>query len=136
MSNYDQFKKAYIEAMLWADRPEEEEWDEDNFSEELNEAIEADCAAFWMKHGENINDETCLRNNEEWSPADLAGHDFWLTRQGHGTGFWDSGRWEKPYDYEFSASAKEFDLFDVYLGDDGMVYGSGQSKVTVYGKID
>ena len=27
----------------------------------------------------------------EWT-ADQAGHDFWLTRNGHGTGFWDRGK--------------------------------------------
>ncbi len=27
----------------------------------------------------------------EWSRAELLGHDLWLTRNRHGTGFWDRG---------------------------------------------
>lgn len=27
----------------------------------------------------------------EWSAAESDGHDFWLTRGGHGAGFWDRG---------------------------------------------
>lgn len=33
---------------------------------------------------------------DEWYP-DQAGHDFWLTRNGHGAGFWDRGRERGDY---------------------------------------
>ena len=30
-------------------------------------------------------------DNENEGTAEKAGHDFWLTSQGHGSGFWDGG---------------------------------------------
>jgi len=27
-------------------------------------------------------------DHPQWSAAELGGHDFWLTRNGHGAGFW------------------------------------------------
>ncbi len=47
------------------------------------------------------------------------GHDFWLTRNGHGAGFWDG-------DYingdALTILAKKFKPVDMYVGDDGKVY--------------
>jgi hypothetical protein len=32
-----------------------------------------------------------LYNVTDYKPQAMAGHDYWLTRNGHGTGFWDRG---------------------------------------------
>lgn len=50
-----------------------------------------------------------------------AGHDFWLTRNGHGAGFWD-GDWPEPHASELDAAAKAAGSVDAYLGDDGKVW--------------
>jgi hypothetical protein len=50
-----------------------------------------------------------------------AGHDFWLTRCGHGAGFWD-GDWPEPYATMLTDAAKAFGEVDLYVGDDGMIY--------------
>ena len=46
-------------------------------------------------------------------------HDFWLTRNGHGAGFWDG-------DYEFGDEltkiAEKFKQVELYVGDDGKIY--------------
>ena len=47
---------------------------------------------------QRLEGEACERESEQYSAEDLAGHDFWLTRNGHGTGFWDAGRWKAPPD--------------------------------------
>jgi len=57
---------------------------------------------------------------DEWS-AEEAGHDFFLTRNGHGTGFWDRGRDAGEL---LSKAAKTFGSQDFYVGDDGKVYVS------------
>ena len=54
--------------------------------------------------------------------AERAGHDFWLTRNGHGAGYWDrdlgavgDSLTEKAHDYGDA---------DLYRGDDGLIYVS------------
>lgn len=56
--------------------------------------------------------------------ADMVGHDFYLTRNGHGVGFWDRdlgevGDW-------LTAMTKPFREASLYLGDDGNVYYSNR----------
>lgn len=54
-----------------------------------------------------------------------AGHDFWLTRNGHGTGFWD-----RTYANDVSAmigdeladQARSYGEVDLYIGDDGAIH--------------
>jgi hypothetical protein len=49
------------------------------------------------------------------------GHDLWLTRRGHGAGFWD-GDWPMPYSVDFSDAARGLGDCDLYRGDDGRLY--------------
>jgi hypothetical protein len=48
------------------------------------------------------------------------GHDFWLTRNGHGAGFWDRGLGEVGE--LLTAICKPFGSVDLYVGDDGQLY--------------
>ena len=49
-----------------------------------------------------------------------AGHDFWLTRNGHGAGFWD-GDWGAD-GIVLTEYCKKFNEVFVYMGDDGKIY--------------
>ena len=55
-----------------------------------------------------------------WTIEEQAGHDFWLTRNRHGAGFWN-GDW-----FNVSGSltqlAQTFGEADLYVGDDGRIY--------------
>lgn len=51
-----------------------------------------------------------------------AGHDFWLTRNGHGAGFWD-GDWPEPDATQLTTASKGFGPFTLYIGDDNKVHG-------------
>ncbi|QNP78372.1 hypothetical protein [Agrobacterium tumefaciens] len=53
--------------------------------------------------------------------AAMAGHDFWLTRCGHGAGFWD-GDWPEPAASVLTTASEEFGNVDLYVGDDGQIY--------------
>lgn len=53
---------------------------------------------------------------------ELAGHDFWLTRNHHGAGFWDRGLGERGE--RLTKAANAYGSVDLYVGDDGQVYGS------------
>lgn len=48
------------------------------------------------------------------------GHDFWLTRNGHGAGFWD--RDLGPVGDKLTKVCDEFKEVWLYLGDDGLIY--------------
>jgi hypothetical protein len=52
---------------------------------------------------------------------DLIGHDFLLTRNGHGVGFWDRGYGERG-DW-LSKQSHPYGTWDLYVGDDGELHG-------------
>lgn len=68
-----------------------------------------DCAR--MLHPDN---EGCAWN--------AAAHDFILTRNRHGTGFWEAGRWSKPWGEKLTTLATSFGELNCYV-DDGVIYG-------------
>lgn len=80
------FVRAYEECALWASTNENGEpldrtYDIDDFSKDTNKRIQEDCTNF-------INDN--WTDLKELSPS-KCGHDFFLTRNRHGAGFWDRG---------------------------------------------
>lgn len=88
----DGFTLAYIEAFMWTncDSGHEKEF----LANELGTRritkksmadIISDCAAF-QAHAKPLLDQAYDRDGYD---EDQAGRDFWLTRQGHGVGFWD-----------------------------------------------
>jgi len=112
----DAFTKAYIEALLWSNSGEHESpLGEDanitQISEELNKIIAFECKAFQDKYGH-------LFKGEEHR----AGHDFALTRNGHGAGFWETDRWQKDVGEQLTQASKEFGESEVYFGDDTLIY--------------
>ena len=48
------------------------------------------------------------------------GHDFWLTRNGHGDGFW--GRGLGAVGDELTKASKPYGEVCLYVGDDGLIY--------------
>ena len=78
----------------------------DEMSPTLQAAILADCAAFQVANAANLDE----------ADDSQAGHDFWLTRQGHGTGFWDRG------DGVYGSAAKR-DALDAAARKVGEFYG-------------
>lgn len=86
----DEFTKAYIECALWT---EQDELPADAvLAEETLARIIEDCALFQHAHAALLEIAYELyTHNPEWSHAAQAGHDFWLTRNRHGAGFWDRG---------------------------------------------
>ena len=121
-----EFRNAYISALLWAEHDESGEPLDANYSEEdlapeALEQIEADCAAFFNANATLLNDTNCLRYGPDFGPVVRAGHDFWLTRNGHGAGFWD-GDWAEPVGEALTVAAKSFGECSPYVGDDGLIY--------------
>jgi hypothetical protein len=116
------FRAAYVEALYFTDGQglDNDEFDAgDELSPEANEQIDADCKAFYEANEQHITDDACRYSR--CSPAEYAGHDFWLTRNGHGCGFWD-GDWTEPQATALDDAAKAFGEVSAYKGDDGLVY--------------
>lgn len=51
-----------------------------------------------------------------------AGHDFWLTRNGHGVGFLDRDELSEADQKRLTEASKEFGECYLYVGDDGKLY--------------
>lgn len=110
----DDFCAAYIEAALWSStdddgEPLDDKYSVDDCSEECLRAMVKDCEKFQTLAGEMIEDK-----------EEQAGHDFWLTRNGHGAGFWD-GDWPEHGD-ELTKLSEKFGEVNLYVGDDGMIH--------------
>jgi hypothetical protein len=128
------FIASYIETALWSSTAigSEEEtaatasggqfdssfqtcnFDQDDLSEKLAAKVRADCIAFFEGNFSDIGDGI--------ERAQRAGHDFWLTRNRHGAGFWD-GDWPKDAGRRLTDQAHPFGSSDWYLGDDGKIHG-------------
>lgn len=115
MNDYETFYTATVEALYFTDTGDVDEPPKDaELAEEAEAALRFDCAKFWKDAKEHVEaaDQTPMQ----------AGHDFWLTRNGHGAGFWD-GDWPEPQASILTELAKGFGDFDTYEGDDGLIHG-------------
>ena len=53
---------------------------------------------------------------------EYAGHDFWLTRNHHGAGFWDSAEiWGTNKDI-LTDNTHKYREINLYIGDDNKIY--------------
>lgn len=112
----DKFIEAYLAAALWSstdekDKPLDANYTAADIAPETLEQMKADCAQFQAENAEDI-------------AADLeqAGHDLWLSRNRHGSGYWD-GDWPESAATRLTAAAHTFGEFSLYIGDDGLIHG-------------
>lgn len=115
MSDLDTLKCAYLEAIEFTDMSQELE-DEAygcDLSPHALDRIDADCRSFYYRASAYI----------DVAGGDYvqAGHDFWLSRNHHGAGFWD-GDWPDPYGDILDTIAKSYGEVSVIKGDDGLAY--------------
>ena len=119
----DAFTRAYIEAMLWLARdwghtdeyggPDEyPDWTFEDLAPETLGKIIADCTAFRAANAAEL---------EQAGDDEQNGHDFWLNRNQHGTGFEDRGYPDAIWEALFEASCgwRECDLC---MRNDGKLY--------------
>lgn len=117
----DDFLNAYIECALWSSTdnaddsggaPLDDNFDETDIAPETLRQMQADCRDFLEANAADL----------ATIDAGQAGHDFWLTRNGHGAGFWDRGLGELGE--RLSKASDAYGSFDLYVGDDGQIHGS------------
>jgi len=115
----DAFKQSYIETALWSStdnsdeqggEPLDDNYGIEDIAPETMAQVQEDCEAFQRDHGEDIGGN-----------LERAGHDFWLTRNRHGAGFWD-GDWDEAVGKRLTEASHVYGTVDLYVGDDGLIY--------------
>lgn len=124
----DEFTRAYIDCALWSSHvgpyyAEENDCAEDTSLESAGfsaddlapctlDTIIEECAVFQAR-----NVATLERAGDD----EQNGHDYWLTRNRHGAGFWDRGYPQSIAD-TLTKAAHADGSRDLYVGDDGLIY--------------
>lgn len=90
IDSLNDFTRAYIECALWSTtdnsdesggEPLDRNYSIEDFTLPTLRTMMRECREFQKYHSAEL---------AEWSD-EQAGHDFWLTRNRHGAGFWDRG---------------------------------------------
>jgi hypothetical protein len=114
------FTRAYVDAIFFTDAgPDADEAIQGkafpDFAPETVDKIVSDCACFELVNKALLDQAgTCDQN----------GHDFWLTRNYHGAGFWD-----RDYTLEvgeaLTKAAEAFGQLSLVSGNNGKLYLEG-----------
>lgn len=121
--------EGYITAAMWSSTDETDEsggnplddnYDANDLAPNVYEQMRADCRAFLKVIAAlGITDADLFTEcvgSWESSYEEHVGHDLWLTRNGHGCGFWDGG-WGAIGE-RLSMAAQSIGSANLYLGDD------------------
>lgn len=120
-SQFSDFLAGYIAALLWSS-PDEVEGgalDLNGYptSTQAADKCRADCRAFFDANY-SLLIQAADFDGYSWQHA---GHDFALTRNGHGAGYWDGDLPDHIGD-ALTAAAQDAGECWPYIGDDGQVY--------------
>jgi hypothetical protein len=99
----DTFTQAYIDCAKFTEKCA-------SIAPDTLETMVSNCARFQMENAADI--AAGPRVARSATPEAQAGHDFWLTRNRHGVGFWD-GDWPSGAAGRLTVAAHEFGEFDV-----------------------
>ena len=113
------FQKAFLECALWSSndnsddlggKPLDANYSIGDFEPKTLAELLKDCDDFCEANAELL---------EQAGDDEQNGHDFWLTRNGHGAGFWDRGYGD--IGEQLSAACKPYGGVDLYVHE-GKVY--------------
>ena len=115
----DPFTAAYVEAMLWSTTDESDEgggepldknYSASDIAPETMELIVEDCADFQERYGDLLS-ESGIDDSQ-------AGHDFWLSREGHGSGFFDEDTIDEEFQEPLQEAAQSYGSFYLTVDED------------------
>jgi hypothetical protein len=120
------FLNSYIETSLWSSTDEDgiplddSKYADSELAPVTRERFKEDCAAFYKQYAKvmNILSDDVVRSLPNESRI---AHDFWLTRNRHGAGFWD-GDYPEPLGAILTDLAHSFGECDLYVGDDNLIH--------------
>lgn len=119
MIKLDKFEIAFFACALWSsvdiingeDVPFELDYNIADIDDETILKLKKDCESFREDNAELL---------EQAGDDEQNGHDFWLTRNGHGAGFWD--RSYGDVGKKLTEACKVYGSVDLCVGDDGKIY--------------
>lgn len=123
----DEFTQGYVQAMFWT-APEDmgrpgRDVSAADLSQEARQDIACDCNVFQRQAAALLYHAEAGETSYD---REQAGIDFWLTRNGHGAGFWCRDLPNMPYvgdiGERLSNCARWFGECDIYEGDDHLIY--------------
>jgi hypothetical protein len=106
---------GFTACALWLTTDDDDNYDtydSDDLSPEAVARIREHCADF-VRNWRNVWKRAGMSDDD-------AGHNLYLTQNGHGTGFWDRGLGELGE--QLTRACKPYGTFDLYAGDDGKLY--------------
>jgi len=121
----DDFTRQYLETALWSTNDEstpaggeplDQNYDIDDIAPETLEQMVKDCEAFQRDEAADL----ALAYQHKGYDEGSAGHDFWLSRNGHGAGFFDRGL--GAVGDRLQDAARVYRSFDLYVGDDDQIH--------------
>lgn len=114
------FLSGYIMAIYFTDTGDgEQPSSEIEMSDAAFQRAYQECFAFQSANACLLTDAYARDGYSE----ERAGHDFWLTRNGHGTGYWDRNELEADdLGQRLSGATKLFGECWTTEGDDGLLY--------------
>lgn len=94
VNDFDAFFEAMLSVALWSTtddsgEPLDKEHSITDIDPDCLQALKAHALSFWLRCWYYLDHE---KPKFTKGVVTQAGHDFWLTSQGHGAGFWD-GDW-------------------------------------------
>ena len=106
--------EGYLVAALWSSvdgncNPLDDRFTLEDISQAAIDTAKADINAFVNLAGDIDEEESQI------------GHDFWLTRNGHGAGFWD-GDYPEDTEKVLMSAVETFQPVYIYVGDDDKLY--------------
>lgn len=111
MSPHDKAFAAYLDTACWSSRVDDQN---EIYANQLTDAsvqkMREDWEDFFQCNAEDIRGRTRQ-----------AAHEFWLTRNGHGAGFWDGG-WPKEVGDRLTKSARAYGEAHLWVDKDGNVH--------------
>lgn len=122
-ANLSNFARQYLVTALWSstdnkDLPMDKNYGLSDIAQEALDKLVGDADKFEEEQADVIDSAINKDSRLTWARA---GHDFWLTQNGHGAGFGDED-WPEPEDSKLRQAAKKYKHRDLYVGDDGRIY--------------
>lgn len=127
----EEFTQGFVECLLWTDEDNSKDdaesngkvwddldWSSENLAGQSTDRIEEVCRDFVIGNWEELCEYEGLGRS-----ADYIGHDFALSSNGHGTGFWDRGA--GGLGDRLHKAAKVYGESSLYFGQDWRVYYNG-----------
>ena len=111
--NIDEILNSYIETAIWAEESNENDLKGktiNDFNEESVANSKIEIYNFIKKAQQEAPDELSTYDSK------ALGHNLWLSRNGHGAGFFDDNN------DKLQNLARSIKPVDIYLGNDGKVY--------------